>query len=229
MKIATRLRCWWLERHPFEKIAPLNNPTEWDASTPETRAFHAWMKKPLRFVVKRIAVPRTWLDQLDGNPKIVYEFFRDDYLPNERQDWRRAILKPIVEFALCLWNFDNNYGEVFDWFLFSLIKIRSRFVFDANVINPNNWYQDGRGRIAIEQSAPFGILSQTDTEIVTNAPVGGPVIMTVVNGQAVYLRLDLEHATEPTPGTHAYPIVRQSASVLDVSPGIFDTGAAPHA
>ncbi|HQJ88737.1 MAG TPA: hypothetical protein PLY91_09380 [Methanoregulaceae archaeon] len=218
MRLVTRLRCWWLERYPFERITPLNTVAEWDEATPDTLAFHAWMKKPLRFVAKRIAVPRTWLDQLTGNAKVLHEIVTETYLRNERQEWRRAILKPVIEFGLCLYAFDNNYREVFDALLAAVVRNRDRFVVDANEINPTNWYQDGRGRIVIEQSPPFGIVSLSDTDVVTNAPVGGPVIMTVIDGQATYLKLDVDRATEPVRGIHVYPILARSVSVLDVSP-----------
>ena len=204
----------------FQGITPLNTVEEFEQASPDTLAFHWLIKKPLRYIVRSISVPQHWLDRLDGNPRILYRIVCDTYLANERQGWRRDTLKPIFEFGLCLYAFDNNYREVFDSLLARFIQARASFQFDRHQINPDNWYQDGRGRIEVEQSKPFVVLSLSDTAVVLDRIIDNQIITTYGKDGAnvQYIALDLAGRIEPYPDIYVYPILARGASVLDVAP-----------
>lgn len=204
----------------FQGITPLNTVEEFEQASPDTLAFHWLIKKPLRHIVRAIKVPEKWLDRLTGNPRILYRIVCDSYLAHEKQGWRRDTLKPIIEFGLCLYSFDNNYREVFDSLLSRVIQARGSFEFDHHQINPDNWFQDGRGRIEVDKSTPFSVLSLSDSTIVLDRIITAQIVTTYGKDGAnvQYLALDLDGRTEPYPDIHVYPIFSRGASVLDVAP-----------
>lgn len=206
----------------FEGITPLNTVEEFEQASRDTDAFHWLIKKPLRYIVRSIVVPQQWLDRLDGNPRILYRIVCDTYFPSEKQGWRRETLKPIFEYGLCLYAFDNNYREVFDSMLSRVISARATFKFDRHQINPDNWYQDGRGRIEVEQSKPFVVLSLSDAAAVLDRIIDNQIITTYGSDEASvqYLALDLAGRIEPYPDIYVYPILARGASVLDVAPAL---------
>ncbi len=216
------LRLRALQTDVFQGITPLNNDAEWLAASPDTLAFHHLIKAPLRFAVRAIRVPQHWIDRLDGNAAVLWDIIDRVYLQHERQAWRRAILEPIARFGCCLVAFDNNYTEVADAVLAAVIRERDRFAFDPTVINPDNWYQDGRGRIELGTSAPFRVLSRTAAAVVLDHRIDGRIITVTetATGRTQYLGLDLANATEPYPGIIVYPILSQGAGVLDVAPAV---------
>jgi len=205
-------------------ITPLNAEAEWLSASPDTLAFHWLLKRPLRAAARAITVPRAWIDRLDGNAKVLHEIVTETYLAHEKQARRRSLLQPVIEYALCLAAFDNNYTEVFDAVLAGIVRNRDRFAFDVHQINPDNWFQDGRGRYEIQQAPePFTVLSQTATDLVVSAPLGGGVVTTIpdATGIPTYLAVDLGGVTTPYPGIYVYPIRAQGHAVLDVAAGVF--------
>jgi hypothetical protein len=214
-----RLRLRLMQRDEFKGITPLNTPEEWTASTPETRAFHWIMKKPLRYVARSLAVPDSWIENLDGNAKVLWSIIDRYYLQHEKQGNRRALLEPIIRYGVCLINYDNNYQEVADSILAGIIANRGEFSFAPTVVNPDNWWQDGRGRIEPMRTNPFAILALDDREVLVDRPLTTPVITThnTETGELQYLALALSKAWEPYPGLVAYPIVSRGASVLDIA------------
>jgi len=218
-------RTWRLRRlqeDVFLGITPLNTDAEWEAASPDTLAFHHLIKAPLRFAVKAIRVPQHWLDRLEGNPRILWEIIDRVYLKNEKQAWRRALLEPIFKFGVCLIGFDNNYGEVADTLIAAVIQERDLFELDPVRINPDNWYQDGRGRIELGSSAPWKILSVTAEEVVTDRAIASPLITTYeqATDRRRYLALDLAGQAEPWPGVFVYPILKTGDEVLEVAPAL---------
>lgn len=221
MNLLTRLRIWQCQRSGFGGITPLNNVAEWDNASPDTLAFHWWLKRPLRLAARAIRVPDTWIARLEGNAAALWDIIDRVYLQNEKQAWRRAILEPIAKFAVCLLSFDNNYGEVGDAVLAGIIREREKFVFNPSQINPDNWYQDGRGRVELNTSAPYRVLSRTDAEIVLDTRLDGARVLETHEpgtGRTQYLAIGIP--TEPYPGIVAYPILAQGAGVLDVAPAV---------
>jgi len=214
-----RLRLRLLMRDEFTGITPLNTSDEWETATPETRAFHWLMKKPLRYVARSIAVPDAWLENLEGNARALWGVIDRVYLQHEKQGARRAILEPILRYGVCLINYDNNYREVADAVLAGILADRAQFSFAPTVINPDNWYQDGRGRIEPMRTSSFAVLAINDREVLVDRPLVTPLITTLhqETGDLQYLALALSKAWEPYPGLVAYPILARGASVLDIA------------
>lgn len=226
MDIVSKLQDLWfrhLRTDEFEGIDPLNKDEDWQKATKDTVLFHWLLKKPLRYAAKSIKVPGSWLNQLTGNQRVLYEIIRDEYFDREKQAWRRDTLKPLFEYGLCLYGFDNNYTEVLDYLLHLVIENREKFVFDRNQINPDNWYQDGRGRIEFDQNRRFNILSQTETHLVSDQPINSCVVSVVgkdgLNGLH-YVALDLVKFEVPYPGIYVYPILARGLTVLEVAPAL---------
>lgn len=215
-----RLKLRLLMFNEFEGITPLNTVEEFEGASKDTEAFHWLIKKPLRYIIRSIVVPQRWLDRLDGNPRELYKIVQGTYFPNEKQGWRHDTLKPVFEYGLCLYAFDNNYREIFDSMLAKLIQARGVFKFDHHQINPDNWFQDGRGRIEVDKSTPFSVLSLSDSTIVLDRIITTQIITTYGSDGAnvQYLALDLDGRTEPYSDIHVYPILSRGTSVLDVAP-----------
>jgi hypothetical protein len=222
-----RLKIWARQYDEFQGITPLNSPEEWEAASPDTLTFHWLIKKPLRYVAHSIKVPQHWIDRLEGNPKALYDIVDRVYFRNEKQAWRKAILEPVIRFGLCLYSFDNNYTEVFDSLLSAIIRERGRFEFAPSTINPDNWYQDGRGRVEVQSSNPFSVLSISDREFVTDREIETPIVSTYDpdSGAVQYLALSLIEGFELFPGIFVYPILARGPGVLDVAPAIPREGA----
>ncbi len=218
---------WRCERAGFDGITALNTADEWEHASRDTLLFHWLFKWPIVALALWIRVPRTWIDQLDGNYRVLYDTAKATYFDQERQGRRKAILWPLIEFALCKCAFDDNFDEVAQPLLSAIIASRDRLVFDPNIVNPDNWYQDGRGRIRVETSHdPVRIHAITDTELVVDRDLGGKVIsVTGADGAASYLAIDLAGAVTLYPGIVVYPIVARGASVLDVAPALFEVPA----
>lgn len=232
MTLAGLFRRWCLRQCLADEravaIEPLNAEAQWRRATPDTLAFHWLLKRPLRAAARAITVPPAWLAALDGNAKVLHEIITETYLANEKQARRRSLLQPVIEYVLCLMAFDNNYAEVVEAVLAGIIRHRARFVFDVHQINPDNWFQDGRGRYEIEQAPePFEILKQTADDLVVSAPLPGGVVTVIAgDGRPSYLAVDLAGVAEPYPGIYVYPIRAQGAAVLDVAAGVFAKEAA---
>ncbi len=223
-----RLRLRLMQRDEFEGIGPLNSTAEWESASPDTLAFHWLIKKPLRYVAKSIAVPDSWIANLEGNAKILWEVIDRVYLQHEKQAGRRALLEPILRYGVCLVNFDNNYSEVSNALLAGLFAERARFEFSPSQINPDNWFQDGRGRIEMVRTAPFAVISVNDREVLVDRPLSTPLITTHDrdSGALQYLALSLSAMGEPYPGLCSYPILARGASVLEVAPSLIQERAA---
>lgn len=217
-----RLRVRLRQYDEFRGITPLNSTAEWEAASPDTLAFHWLIKKPLRYVAHSIRVPDHWIARLEGNPRALFDIVDRVYLKNEKQAWRRALLEPIIKFGICLYSFDNNYREVFDALLSAVIREREAFAFHPSIINPDNWYQDGRGRIEMAESTPFNVLSIAPHVVVVDRQITTPIISAYekATGSNEYIGLRLADQFEPFPGIYCYPIVARGPGVLDVAPAV---------
>jgi hypothetical protein len=113
--------------------------------------FHGTMKALFYRLLKLInPPPKEWLDDIDGNIGVLRDIYRE-YEQHEKQAWRKDTLTRVIPFSLCLANYDENYEEVIQWFLWRIIQERERFVFEPENKDPRYWFQDGRGRIALSK------------------------------------------------------------------------------
>ena len=119
--------------------------------SPDSFRFHGTMKALFYKVLRLInPPPKRWTDELDGNMGVLNELV-NEYLGNEKQEWRRDVLSRVLPFSLLLATHDENYEEVANWFLARIIQEadKGRFKFKKEHMDPNCWFQDGRGRVAL--------------------------------------------------------------------------------
>ena len=119
--------------------------------SPDSFRFHGPMKALFYKVLKLInPPPKEWLDDIDGNIGVIRDIYQE-YLQHEKQAWRKEVLTRVIPFSLCLTNYDENYEEVIQWFLYRIIQEheKGRFSFMIHETVPECWFQDGRGRIGL--------------------------------------------------------------------------------
>jgi len=119
--------------------------------SPDSFRFHGPMKALFYKVLRLVnPPPKEWLDDINGNMGVLRDIYLE-YLQHEKQQWRKDNLTRIIPFSLCLANYDENYEEVMQWFLYRIIQERDRFHFTYENKTPACWFQDGRGRIALSK------------------------------------------------------------------------------
>ena len=127
--------------------------------------FHGTMKALFYRLLKLInPPPKEWVDDIGGNIGVLRDIYRE-YEQHEKQGWRRDVLSRVVPFSLCLSNYDENYEEFVNWFVYRIINERHRFKFANEHIDPEYWYQDERGyRIGLskENKATLSKLEEND-------------------------------------------------------------------
>lgn len=227
MRLADRIRLGYLRRCQKDEavleITPLNTLSEWENASADTLLFHWVNKVVIARAVRRIRVPDSWIAVLPEPWATVWEIL-DDLFRHDRSARRLAFLVPIARYAITKCAYDNHYGEFGQAVLAALIRNRDRLAIDPQVINPHNWFQDGRGRIEIRQTQePFAVLAQTDTDLVVSARLEAAIVTTCpheAGGLPRYLAIDLDGAIEPWPGIIAYPILSSGPSPLDVAPAL---------
>jgi hypothetical protein len=119
--------------------------------SPDSFRFHGPMKALFYRLLKLInPPPKEWLDDVSGNMAVLREIY-DEYLQHEKQAWRRDVLTRAIPFSLCLANYDENYEEVVQWFLYRIIQEQNLLHFTYENRTPACWFQDGRGRIGLSK------------------------------------------------------------------------------
>lgn len=132
-------------------IQGINSSDDIQTKNQDSFRFHGPLKALFYKLVKLInPCPDRWLDNTYGNATILAELYRE-YEGHEKQQWRRDVLTRVIPFGICLSAYDENYGEVVDWFLYRIIQEQGRFKFETYRTDPNCWFQDGRGRFAISE------------------------------------------------------------------------------
>lgn len=107
--------------------------------------FHGTMKAIFYKLVKLInPPPKEWVDDIPGNIGVLRDIYRE-YEAHEKQAWRRDVLTRVLPFGLCLSEYDSNYEEVVQWFLYRIIQEQDRFKFTKQHKDPERWFQDERG------------------------------------------------------------------------------------
>jgi hypothetical protein len=90
--------------------------------------------------------PKEWTDRLSGNALVWWKIYQK-YRTVEKQQWRLDVMDRIMPFGCCLESGDPNWEEVIEWMLYEYILAyeRGEVTFDSIQVDPENWYQDGRG------------------------------------------------------------------------------------
>ena len=110
-------------------------------------------------ILAKVKTPQPWLDELAGNMAVLRDIYYQ-YLENERQTTRndinlrgqqdrKTIISSAIPFALVVSNYDPNYSEVANWFIYQICQAyeRGEFEFKKTDITPACWYSDGIGRV----------------------------------------------------------------------------------
>jgi len=144
----------------------INNPEQLKNSSPESVWFHGSYKSLIRMflelVGKRLQTPQPWLDQMDGNMAVIRDIYYE-YLQHETQTTRKdcnlrgqqdrkTVISSDVPFSLVVCNYDPNFAEVANWFLFQICQAydAGMLTFDPYHINPNGWFKAGTGRLRFD-------------------------------------------------------------------------------
>jgi len=132
-------------------------------STSDSFYFHVMLKTVMRKFFDYIQLPEKWFlpENLQSNTKVIYGIFKD-YEKYEKQNHRRSILGKVIPFAILLYNYDENYREVMNWFFIELLKHKDEFVFPLRDLQPDCWWQDGRGRTKPDLSKVEGLVKTTE-------------------------------------------------------------------
>jgi len=116
--------------------------------SPDSFRFHGTMKALFYRVLKLInPPPKKWMNDLEGNNAVLRDIY-EEYLVNEKQQWRKDVLTRVIPFSILMGEHDENYKEVFQWYLYRVCQEyeKGNLKFHEFDMNPNNWYQDGIGR-----------------------------------------------------------------------------------
>lgn len=133
-------------------------------SSSDSFYFHVMLKTVMRKFFDYIQLPEKWFlpENLQANSKIIYSIYKD-YEKYEKQKHRRSVLGKVIPFAILLYNYDENYREVMNWYFIELLKRKDEFVFPLRDLQPDCWWQDGRGRIKADPSKMPGLVKTTET------------------------------------------------------------------
>jgi len=136
----------------------INSPDDVTDCTPESYRFHSTFKGLVRMILAKVRTPQSWLDDMTGNMAVVRDIYYE-YLRHEQQTVRndaglrgqqdrRTIISSAVPFSLAICNYDPNYTEVANWFLYQICMAyeRGEFTFSPCHVFPECWYADDRGR-----------------------------------------------------------------------------------
>lgn len=194
-------------------------------------AFHVFQKTllhiGLRFI--RTPPPEKWPDLFTGPRKEFAQFLLEEYFPYERQDRREIILEKVLYFWLKMWEYDNNYCEVFDCLLYRLFTKKGlKFHFPVpQYLDPANWYMDhslhpsakGQGaRNVIPDGAQFfRVVAETPEFLTVDIRLNqSDVILRDMNNQfnRQRMRIDLSRVEKVDAGWK-YPILKRE-SVIDL-------------
>lgn len=140
----------------FVDISGVNTNDQEDRMSSDSRLFHFDMKGPIYWALTRIPdVPQHWIDNLKGNNRILYEALKEGYCDREQQSRRKKIVWKLILLFLCIPEYDDNFAEIEDPILFAIAQNVHRFSFNHWWLNPDNWYQDGRGSHFVSVITPW--------------------------------------------------------------------------
>jgi len=130
------------------RINGINDAAGYLFANTDSFHFHVVLKGLLRQFLPFVTIPERWMEDLDHNSRVLYAIYRDHYLQHEKQAWRRQVLEKVLPFAIALRSYDPNYREVGDKLLKEIGEayVAGKFEFPENHLDPDRWYQDGRGR-----------------------------------------------------------------------------------
>ena len=136
----------------------VNNPEDVKHSSPDAFKFHGSFKAIVRKLLSWVKTPQPWLDDMTGNMAVLRDIYYE-YLDHEHQSDRtddpmrsdkdrRAMLTAAIPFSLAVCNYDPNFAEVGNWFIYRICQEyeAGRFVFNPYHCLPECWYADGVGR-----------------------------------------------------------------------------------
>lgn len=210
-------------------ITGLNWEEEWNVATFDTVLFHWVMKEPLRRMVQLMPdIPQSWIDNLTGSQRLLYEIAKETWYDCDRSGERREKLwKPFV-FALIFWGNDEA-GEPFDRLIYEVLQRRDEFYIQSGRLDPANWYMNhnpgipdnGPGRrmhISLEDPAVrYDTLNSPDTLVLLERPSRGFVCLRDVGGKPVYTVFNRFQYTKLPTGGYQYTIAGKTGSLYEAT------------
>lgn len=135
-------------------IRGINNPEDVLKENGHSFRFHGPFKALFYKLLNLIKpAPKEWLDDTYGNAAVLRDLYYE-YLTHEGQKWRKDVLTRVIPFSICLASYDENYGEILDWFLMRITQEHEKgnLHFESFRVNPDYWFADGRGRIGFNEN-----------------------------------------------------------------------------
>ncbi|MFA6364593.1 hypothetical protein [Methanoregula sp.] len=210
-------------------IDGLNTGEEWSKASFNTILFHWIMKEPLRHMVRLMPdIPQSWIDNLTGTQKLLYEIAKKKWYNCDKSEERREKLwKPFL-FALIFWQQDEA-AEIFDPVFYEILRRRDEFFIPAARLDPANWYMDrnpklpdnGPGRmlsIALEDPpVRFDALTRDDVIVLLERPARGFVCLRDAAGQPIYTVINRFQCTKLPAGGYQYQIAGKTAALYQAT------------
>ena len=218
---------WWFGT--VDVIDGLNTQEEIDKASFNTILFHWIMKEPLRHMVRLMPdIPQSWIDNLTGTQKLLYEIAKEKWYDCDKSEERREKLwKPFL-FALIFWQQDEA-AEIFDPVFYEILRRRDEFFIPVARLDPANWYMDrnpklpdnGPGRmlsIALEDPpVRFDALTHDDVIVLLERPARGFVCLRDGAGQQLYTVINRFQYTKLPTGGYKYGIAGKTAALYEAT------------
>jgi hypothetical protein len=213
----------------MDTIDGLNTGPEWESASFNTILFHWIMKEPLRKLVRLMPdIPQSWIDNLTGTQRLIYEIAREKWYGCDKSEERREKLwKPFL-FALIFWQQDEA-AEIFDPVFYEILRRRDEFFIPVGRLDPANWYMDhnpgipenGPGRqlnIALEDPpVRFDTLAWRDSVVLLERPARGFICHQDPDGKSLYTVINRFAGERATGPGYWYPIVTCTDSLMDAA------------
>lgn len=140
----------------FVDIHGVNTGDQEETMNKDCRLFHFEMKGPLYWMLIHMPdVPQHWIDNLQGNNRILHDVLKEAYFKKDKQSRRRQIVWKFIEYFLCIPEYDDNHAEIEDPILFTILSNAHRFSFNHWWLNPDHWWNDDRCSHFISAITPW--------------------------------------------------------------------------
>ena len=211
------------------EITGLNTGSEWEKASYDTILFHWIMKNPLRKIVQMIpGIPQSWLDNLQGSPKVLYQIVKTSWYDCDQSEQRRdKMWKPFC-YALVLWNNDEMM-EFADRLLYETLSHPDRFYIQLGRLNPGYWYMDsnpklpdgGQGRLVNifgdDPAVRFDTIHSTEALVLVERPARCFVCRWTVNMEPEYVLINRYSYERTGDGGYQYQIVGVTGDLMEAT------------